>query len=241
MEIEPNTEVNGSMLQIEDGGLSAPLLKLEGLESVTIVGMGPTGSMVVPHVMRGDIPQDEKNPIWVINHMCRAITHDLAWNTHDINKLAEVQKEENRDFKQIYTKYNRPVVTFAPVPGLKTLIYPIKEVVEYWQDTYFFAAPSYMLAYAGWCKVPLIRMFGMDFDYPNRTEYEAGRCCTEYWIGRLKTLGTKFQFPKETTLMDYHWAEQGGRMPGFGWPLYGFFDKQPRIDFDDSGKMMVTP
>jgi len=226
------------MMQVIEGGISAPLLKQE-LDSVTIVGMGPTSSLVSAEIFQGRIPHDDRNPIWVINAAAKAFNHSLAWNVHDLNILAE-KEEKAPALVDWYTNvYKRPVVTLRPVPGMVTLIYPLKPVVEYFQDDYWFAAPSYMLAYAAWCGVKKVRLYGLDFDYVGRTEYEAGRACTEYWCGRIRTLGVKFEAPQYTSLFDLHWRDTGGRI-GYGAPFYGYFGKQPEITYDEEGKMTVN-
>lgn len=215
-------------------------LPLVPLESVTLLLMGATGRSATSAMMRGKIPQDTKNPIWVVNHAARVYSHNLAWNTHDLNKLKDVETEIN--FESFYREYDRPVVTLRPVAGIKTLIYPIKEVIEHWQDDYFFAAPAYMLAYAGMCGVERIRIFGADFDYADRSEYEAGRCCLEYWMGRLRSRGVTFELPAETTLLDFRWRTKNESRPVNGHSygaIYGYFDKQPQVSVDADGKMKV--
>lgn len=210
-------------------------------DSVTIIGMGPTCSFVPVALMKGLIPSDERNPIWVINAAAKAFPHQLAWNTHDLNQLHEKPAEKEivpKLMKWYRDSYKRPVMTLRAVPELNTLVYPIKSVVEYWQDDYFFGAPSYMLAYAAMLGARHFRLYGLDFDYPTRTEYEAGRCAMEYWCGRVRTLGARFETPAETSLFDRCYADQGGRI-GYGWPLYGYFDNQPPITRDSNGRMIV--
>lgn len=209
-----------------------------GIDSVTIIGMGPTCSFVPVALMKGLIPHNPRNPIWVINAGARAFPHDLAWNIHDLNLLASKEPDQQKLLDWYAHEYRRPVMTFRSVPGIQTQLYPIKSVVEYWQDDYFFAAPSYMLAYAAMLGARHFRLYGLDFDYPTRTEYEAGRCATEYWCGRIRTLGARFEVPSETTLFDRCYADKGGRI-GYGWPLYGWFDNQPVITRDATGKMTV--
>ena len=232
-------EDRASFVQEVEGGASAPLL-IQELDSVTIIGMGPTCSLAAVQIMRQKIPFDERNPIWVINDAARAFAHSLAWNVHDLNHLGSLPGEEHveKQLKWYREEYKRPVATLRSVPGLNTLIYPIKKVVETWQDSYFFAAPSYMLAYAHLCGAKTYRLYGLDFDYPTRTEYEAGRCATEYWCGRLRSFGARFEVPDQSSLFDLCWAEKGGRI-GYGWPLYGYFKDQPKISVDDSGRMTV--
>lgn len=232
----PSGETSG-YASVVGGGASAPLLTAE-LDSVTIIGMGPTCSLFSTAFMRDLIPMDERNPVWVINAAAKAFPHTLAWNVHDLNVLAKKEEKAPALINWYSNEYKRPVVTLRKVPGMNTLIYPIKPVVEYWQDDYFFAAPSYMLAYAGMCGAKKFRLFGLDFDYPGRTEYEAGRCATEYWCGRVRTLGARFEVPEYTSLFDRHWRDNGGRI-GYGAPLYGYFDDQPVITYDANGRMTV--
>lgn len=231
-----DTETTG-MVEVLGKGASAPLLKQE-LDSVTIIGMGPTCQLATIPLMTDQIPFDDRNQVWAINAAAKVFPHNLAWNVHDLNVLRNVEKKADELINWYSKEYKRPVVTLRSVPEMSTLIYPIKQVVEHWQDDYFFAAPSYMLAYAVMCGAKHIRLFGLDFDYPDRTEYEAGRCCTEYWCGRVRTLGVKFFLPTQTSLFDYHWRDRGGRI-GYGSPLYGYFDRQPPITLNDDGDMIV--
>lgn len=227
---------------VKQGGGSQPPPHLANtLDSVTIIGMGPTSSLISAKIMKDELPRDERNPIWVINAAAKAFPHNLAWNVHDLNELWKKPGEGEHVQKLMAwyrDEYKRPVMTLRKVPELNTQLYPIKEVVEYWQDGYFFAAPSYMLAYAALCGARKFRLYGLDFDYPTRTEYEAGRCATEYWCGRVRTLGARFEVPKQTSLFDMLWSEEGGRI-GYGWPLYGYFEDQPPISIDADGRMIL--
>lgn len=217
--------------------MTARKLEKSEYDSVTIVGCGATGFLAVPGLMRGEIPCDARNPVWVVNFGARTYHHTHAWNTHDLNELTRY--EPDKDFIGFYKGHHRPLVTLVPVKGLRNvLIYPLEEVVDYWQDDYFFASPSYMLAYAAWCGAKLIRMYGTDFDYAERTDYEAGRCCTEYWMGRLRQAGHNIWLPDQTTLLDLHWKNKGGRI-GYGAP-YGYFDKVKILRDPDTGRMSVA-
>jgi len=219
-------------------GGAQPLPRLS-LDSVTLLLMGGTGRDAAGLIMRGDIPVDDRNPVWVVNKAASFYQHNLAWNTHDLNFMAKAEPEQK--FWSYYRKYDRPVVTLRPVKGLKTLIYPIEEIIREYDDTYFFAAPPYMMAYAAWCGVKQINLFGADFDYPDRTEYEGGRCCMEYWIGRLKERGVKFGLSPNTTTLDMRWKTTGRPVNGkpYGGPLYGYFTNQPKLGLDPSGKLQV--
>lgn len=224
----------------EARGGAQPLPRLP-LESVTLLLMGGTGRDAAGLIMRGDIKTDAANPVWVVNKAASFYQHQLAWNTHDLNFMRDA--EPDAKYHSYYRKYNRPVVTLRPVRGLKTLIYPIKEIVEFYQDTYFFASPSYMLAYAAWCGAKRINIFGADFDYQDRTEYEGGRCCMEYWMGRLTERGVKFGLSPNTTLLDMKWKDTGRPVMGkpYGGPLYGYFTNQPVLRRDAEGNFKVDP
>lgn len=222
----------------ERGG-AQPLPRVE-LDSVTLLLMGATGTAAIPGMVRGQIPQDERNPIWVVNTAARVYSHNLAWNTHDLRHLCAAQPDMK--FYSFYKEYDRPVVTLRPYEDLKTLIYPIKEIVEFWQEDYFFGALPYMMAYAGWCGAKTYRIYGADFDYADRNFWEAGRCCAEYWLGRLRQAGCRLEFPQDTTLRDTYWRDKGGVPVGglpFGAPLYGYFDNQPKVVINSAGKMEV--
>lgn len=222
-------------------GGAQPLPRVE-LDSVTLLMMGHTGLQAVPGLVRGQIPQDDRNPVWVVNHAARVYSHNLSWNTHDLSRLCAAQPDMK--FHSFYEEYDRPVVTLRPYADLKTLIYPIKEIVEFFQEDYFFGAAPYMLAYAGWCGAKTIRIFGADFDYLDRDDYESGRCCMEYWMGFLRGhCKTAFELCSDSTLRDLAWRPLGGVPVGgkpFGAPLYGYFDNQPKIELDSSGKMRVA-
>jgi hypothetical protein len=228
------------LLPANSGGFGPPPLPQAGdLDSVTIVGMGPTSALLNYALMKDEIKHDSRNPIWAVNHAVKAFQYTQAWNMHDLEELEKVSHEQRNQFIPLYASLDKSLVTVRALDSIPLSIsYPLKEVVEYWQDDYFFGTIPYAVAFAGMIGVKQINLFGADFEYPDgRTTYEAGRCCLEYWMGRLRENGVLFGFPDVCTLLDSHWKDKGGRI-GYGHP-YGYFGKNPSILRGDDGKLRV--
>lgn len=88
--------------------------------------------------------------------------------------------------------------------------YPLKEIIEKFNSTYFNNTISYMLAYAIYTEVEEITMYGIDMNAAD--EYYAQRGSVMYWIGYARAKGIKVNMINQLDI------------PTF---LYGFGDAAP--------------
>lgn len=205
------------------------------LKRVVILGMG-AGSKMFHYWAQTNLPMDDAE-VWAVNAAAFAFKHDLAWNTHILDRIDLVETDKN--FVEKYKKLNTPLMTLKAMDELpNSWEYPLAEVIEEFQDDYFVTAFPYMLAFAGVCGVEDAYLFGVDYDYKNRENYAAGRCCAEYWIGRLRGR-MNVHILGSSTLLDTRYRLPGGKgVHGYG-AVYGYFDEQPRLGLAKDGKVFL--
>lgn len=191
---------------------------------VTILGGG--ASKILFAQQRWEDP-NWGGEVWAINFCAAAFRHDLAFNMHDLEAL-KAHEAKASDFLKFYANHDRPLVTIRALPELpNSYEYPLGEIIDAFGDSYFAGAPGYMIALAMWMGVKRINCFGLDYNYPNRLDYEAGRANTEYWLGRAAQSGVQVAVPDLSTLCDQVWrvGDKKGQQ-GYG-KVYGYFDRQP--------------
>ena len=196
--------------------------------------MGQSAGSFVQHMSH--YPHDFFEPgreVWALNAAAAAVRHDMAFNMHDLEELQK--REPERDYIGFYKKYNRPVVTVRALDELPlSLEFPYQEMWEKYKDEYFSCGLSYLVAAAGMVAKEVF-IFGADFNYRNRSAYEAGRANLEYWIGKISSLGVQVFLPNDTTLCDQDIRVTGKGVLGYG-RVYGYFGRQPQVD---SGTMTL--
>lgn len=209
------------------------------LSEVTIVALGRTGYQWAQNEYSAPGPKKPGHEVWVMNGAASVFQHDVVFNMHDLEELAK--HEPDKDFIGLYAEHDKPVVTIRALDGVPNLYeYPLAEVTEEFQQNYFGNGTSYLIAFALLCGVKKINIFGCDFEYPGRNEYEAGRSNFEFWLGYARAKGVEILVPQKSTLLDTCWRMPGdkGRI-GFG-AVYGYFDRQPVYGMDSEGKISVT-
>lgn len=200
--------------------------KVEGTESppshVAIVALGPSSLRYIQQVnMAGDrgVVYDE---VWTVNSYASVIKSDRLFHMDDFRIQEARAKAGNKrvaNMLEAIKKYSGPVFTCFPKAEYPTsLSYPLAEVVAKFRSLYFNNTVPYMVAYAGLLGVKKLTMFGADYTYPGRAAAEAGRACTEYWLGKLHSLGVHIDVCNQSTLMD------GREHVGGVFPLYGYKD-----------------
>lgn len=201
------------------------------LQDIALVGMGASGLQLLAEAYHYRFAREKgKSEVWVLNAGGLVFQHDLLFNMHDLRELAK--REPERPFIKAYEKHPTPVVTTRWIPEIENCYeYPFSEMFEEFGEVYFACAPSYMVAFALMCfkkaKVKgRLRLYGFDFNYPGRTDYEAGRANLEYWIGKAATLGVEIVVPDGSTLLDSYGRSYNNGVIGYG-AVYGFFNWQP--------------
>jgi hypothetical protein len=81
--------------------------------------------------------------------------------------------------------------------------YPLEKIVSDLGCSYFNNTIAYTIAYALWCKVGKLSIFGVDFTYKTNMHFaEAGRGCVEFWISKCIDAGTKVAVAPRSSLID---------------------------------------
>lgn len=167
--------------------------------------------------------------VWTMNSGHLSFFCDKVWNMHDLRKLAQVGGET--DYIPQYANLKQDLITIRALEEIPTsLEFPIGLAIKQFSTNYFANTVSYMVAGALLCGAEEIAIYGADYNYPNRSAYEAGRACVEYWLGYAHAKGVKIKTAYTSTLLDLcH------RIPGMGGAIkygevYGYFDEQPEYD-----------
>lgn len=226
------------------------LLVPEKLEEVIILGHGLTlnAHWLSQHSNFGFMQKrkEGKLQIWGMNKIPFVFHCDLCFNMHDLERLRVF--EPQNDYLAAYREFMPPDIPLVsvkcyddlPCPSVR---YPIEQVIEELQEPYFANGVTYAIAWAIMCGVKRTWLWGCDYDYPDRPDYEAGKANVEYWLGYAKgKLGTIATVSSESALKDTCWRSGGaakGRI-GYG-ATYGYFDQGPIIQRDaKTGLYSVT-
>lgn len=233
-----DSALNQPLLPIKQKG--EKLLKSNKLEEVIILGHGLTLHEYW-HLLRTDPGLLEKRAegraeVWGMNFTPFVQDIDMVWNMHDLQRLYEIEPHWPYLYMYRYwLKSHVPLVSVKCYPGIiensPVYRFPIETVVDELQETYFANGVSYLVAWAMMCGVKKLWMFGVDYDYPDRTEYEAGRTNLEYWLGFAKgRTGMETIVSSNSSLKDtcWRWGKVRKGRIGFG-QTYGYFDQSPSL------------
>ena len=195
------------------------------LSSVTILAMGASSSVYMTERFRNWNWHTDQ--VWALNTAAASFRHDVAFNMHDLEELQK--REPDKDYLGFYKTLDTPLVTIRALDELpNSLEYPLAEIVEEYNDSYFAVGLSYLVAAAAYAGARQIYLYGADFNYPGRKAYEAGRANLEYWIGMVRgKYGALTAIPAASTCCDmiYRTGDRKGQI-GYG-QVYGYFDRQP--------------
>jgi len=208
-------------------------------EEIVIVGMGMSSIQLHQDVYTCNFSEKGKREVWTFNVGAKLYQHDLSFNMRDLTIPANMAGP-GVSFLDVYKDGTKPVVTSRYVKEIANCYeYPWQLVFETFNDYYFASGPAYAIAFAILCqeeykkqsgKYGTLRLYGLDFNYPGKTEYEAGRCCVEYWIGRAKDRGISLLLPTVTSLMDQNLMDGEG-VQGNGM-CYGLGPNRPIFGMD---------
>lgn len=187
--------------------------------------------------------KDKIAQVWTINMACLSIRSDLNFSCHALRTMEghedpawtdEFVRKDVEKF-EAHIESNKKLVKYlseSPVPQVtldgsyNSFEYPLAEIVEAFNDSYFMNGFAYMIAYAMWCSVSEIDLFGCEFEITN-AGYEQGRCSVEWWIAKATSRGVYIITPF-TDLLDLKKRKEMG--------LYGYGYQQPI--FGSNGKVI---
>lgn len=162
--------------------------------SVTIVGLGESWQEWTP--------ADE---VWGINQAALRVPCDLVWHMDDCRVQEARAKAGNGNVRSLLSmlKDTERFITSTVYPEYEGAeAFPLNDITAFFGRCYFNSTVSYAIAYAIYKGFKEIRLYGIDFTYPNSHKAEAGRGCVEYWLGRGEERGITVVLPESTTLMD---------------------------------------
>ena len=199
-------------------------------EKIAIVALGPSQNDYVQAMLSTGLLIDF-DEVWTVNHGMRLYKHDLAFDCHDYRYLAGVFQEQSKQdayHKKMVSDSGKPVVMLEPWPDLENAKkFPLEWILRRvgGDNLYFNNTIAYMLAYATAHYIEHkkkkafkdVSIFGADFDYPGHPHTEAGRGCTEFWVGFGRALKMDIRVCSGSTLTDAK----------LGRPLYGYIFAPP--------------
>ena len=228
---------------------NARVMKPYPVEEISIVGMGLSALQLQQDVYTMQVvPEKGKREIWTVNAGGILYRAHLCFNMRDFTEQP-LAGPAHSNF-DLYKDIPMPLVTTRYVKELPMCHeYPWQQVVDTFGDYYFTTSSAYLIAFAMLCIQEAreqrpdknirgtIRIYGMDYNYPGKDQYEAGRACLEYWIGRAKQFGCEILLPQITTLMDTHTLARG-QGPNRNGILYGLHSTRPEFSVKD-GKVTL--
>lgn len=218
----------------------------QAVADITIVGMGLSGVQLMSDVYQCNFRKPGVKEIWVLNHSAMLLQHDLAFNMGDLTDPLRLAGP-GISFLDLYKDHPQPVITTRYIREIKNCYeFPWEMIFNAHNDYYFQSGPSYLVALAILSlmmykkdsgKNGTLRLYGLDFNYPGANEYEKGRCCVEYWIGRAKQLGINILVPEITSLLDQNLYNTTNGLQGNGF-CYGLGTVRP-IFGQDEGRIYL--
>ena len=175
-----------------NGGGNPPSLQgfRKGLDKIHILAKGPTWFRCPQKV-----PDTEE--IWGINATYNQNPADRLFIMHDIRHHFQIEDHEASD------KLNAldiPIYSPVSYPFLdRSEQFPIKDVVEYHQTTWFANVICYMMALAIMLEPKEIGLYGVEMV---GLEYELERPAVLFWCGVAHGHGIKVEVPPESKLFD---------------------------------------
>jgi len=189
------------------------------LNRVTILGMGVSvySWLTEMHKVHGKRVEGEE--VWTINSGAFTFRGDLAFDMHEAGCSTPDRDPFFAQRREQYKKENVQVVLPKADPNIPlSYTYPLKQVVEAYDDSYYDNSVNYMLAFAFLCEPKEICLYGVDYNYTAGAKvhgYEHGRCSTEYWIGRGRQKGIHFTVSPVTTLLEANTRFKSGKIYGY--------------------------
>lgn len=205
--------------------------------TVAIVAMGGSAMDYIGISSQHGGRQHLADEVWTINAMGGVIQHDRAFVMDDYGALVAQKRAEGRKVAtgllEWLPDHPGPVYmsrAYLEVPG--SVAYPVEEVINAVGFPYLNNTVSYALAYAMYLHAKhgrpgMIRMYGCDFTYPNRSVAETGRANVEWLLGIAGERGIKIELSQSTSLMDAT-VPMEKRLYGFGEPAVPEMDDEGR-------------
>jgi SAM-dependent methyltransferase len=207
---------------------------------VVIIGLGPSAEAYMDHVKRMGSRAAFCDEVWGINAIGSVLDCDLVFHMDDVRVQAiraEAKPQSNIANMLAWLKVSRiPVITSRAHPDYPALVeFPFESVVNVLGRVYFNNTAAYAIAYAIYCGVSKISLFGCDYTYPNAHKAEKGRANAEFWLGFAAAHGIEIALPEATSLMDSIVSDSAEDVYA-----YGYDTVKIKFDERDDGSMRFT-
>lgn len=131
---------------------------------------------------------------------------DEVWGVNNVATQPEYAgKKIHRLFafdESLEPQYTDEMKKFAPIISFqkyKDIDYPLESILKEFNTRYFTNTISYMIAYAIYCRVRKISVYGVDVSFG--APYAQENRGVEYWIGRAEQLGIEVYCPEKSHLL----------------------------------------
>ena len=189
-----------------------------------MVGLGPSANAF----WLENAQFNEASPyesVWVVNRGMVSFRHDAVFDMHDLRQLTRKYPHEMRRF----VTAEKPIVTLAAYPEFPmSVVFPIKEVLEFVKHDILNSTPAYMVAFAAMIGVKEMYLYGMDFHYENLDRAEAGGQGMAYMLGMCQVWGINYRIPNTSSLLDAYRVRLVDGQPMR--PLYGYDESEEARD-----------
>lgn len=182
---------------------------MPGIESVAIVGMGPSIRTYVTAAIDAGGPEHLVDEVWAVNLAGAVIGHDKLFHMDDLHvqRARSEARPGTREGASVewLVEHDRPIFTSKVHADFPMSVgYPIEGVVKATGSEYFNNTVPYAVAMAVMLGVKNIHLYGCDYAYPDggSTRVEPGRACLEWWLGYCMARGITITLPPDTTLLD---------------------------------------
>jgi len=209
-----------------------PVKKLEG-KKVAIIGLG--GSQVDFAIsIQNSIKYDE---VWCINAAAAVYDCDRLFMLDPASRFLDSDDAglQTEVMRENLPKWKMPIYTCEldeRVPS--AVVFPLEEVCNASSCAYMNTTVAFTIAFAYWCKVGKIDLFGIDFSYQgNMHAAEAGRACVEFWLSKCIENGIEVGASQKSSLLDSNVRPYER--------LYGFHRlPDPMVAIPSEGKWIIS-
>lgn len=184
---------------------------------VAILGYGPSLDQYVLLARSLGARSRIADEVWAVNALADVVHCDRIFHMDDV-RIQEIraaaQPQSNiAAMLAWFRTHPGPIYTSRAHPDYPGLVdYPLQAVLRDLGPAYFNSTVAYAIAYAIHIGVKSLRLFGLDFTYPNSHQAEQGRGCVEFWLGVAMERGLEVVVSEKSALMD----------TVIGRPLYGY-------------------
>lgn len=208
---------------------------IESPRRLAIVGLGPSSADYVREVETAGGRHVLFDQVWVVNTYAGVLAHDVVLHMDDL-KLQEARAAAGNAkigaLLDLLRRHDKPVLTSVAYPDYPSAVtYPLQDVVNAMDSTYFNNTVAYGIALAPVLGVKELSLYGCDFNWAGASAVEPGRACCEYWIRAAQDRGVIVRVAPSSTLMD----ASGKAGPAF----YGYDGVDVKVEIVE-GRAVVT-